>query len=705
MTFVYPLLLGGLLLAGLPVLLHFLVRRKPKTLLFPAYRFLIQKKRSNTRNLRLRHLLLLLLRVLLILVVCFALARPRLFHETLGLSREKPVALVLIFDTTPSMEYKVGDQTRLDLAKKRVLELLDRLPEDCHILILDAADPAGFGREDWLRSLDKARQRIQSLALRPESAPVTHALDEAYRRFEALDERTPRVACIFSDRTKASWDSTVSPKRDTDVQVLYFDVGVDEPIDLAITHAELGGGRPSFLEGEKIPLRALVQSSALKGDHVLVVQVGGQSIEQHCHPEPGKPQTLALEIDAPALGLKPGFHQAEVRFETEGDLLPGNDRRFVTFRVLPKPRVLVLADDLKRTAHFVRVLEALNYAVTHQKAVDEKIDLNPFDAIFLIGVAAPSEKLWSNIASAGRNVCIALPGDEVKRSAYNSESAQKIMPAKVTEKVVGPPREWNLGDADWGHPFLATYRRWLAGDVEYDFVTNPRTASRYWSVEPRSEKDVVVSYAGARHPAVVERAQAKNAAKVLLLTTPLDQQREAWNNYDEKLTSYYLALTMWCARHLCAEPESALLNYQFGQKMPTVTRTLAYPKYQLVSGDFSEELAFDNDRWTADRLPKAGNYAVTGTNPAEQTSETIHRFSINIAPEESDLKRVSIDDIEAVLGKNAVVPQDRRRSIVETLNWDEPVELFPWLMIALLFFLALENLLANRFYRKTEDAT
>src|SRR5947208_5208359 len=131
MTFVYPLLLGGLLLAGVPVLLHFLVRQKPKTLLFPAFRFLLQKRRSNTRNLRLRHLLLLLLRMALLALVCLALARPRLLHDSVGLSREKPVALVMIFDTSPSMEYKSNDQTRLDLAKRRGLELLDQLPEDC----------------------------------------------------------------------------------------------------------------------------------------------------------------------------------------------------------------------------------------------------------------------------------------------------------------------------------------------------------------------------------------------------------------------------------------------------------------------------------------------------------------------------------------------------------------------------------------------
>jgi hypothetical protein len=36
-------------------------------------------------------------------------------------------------------------------------------------------------------------------------------------------------------------------------------------------------------------------------------------------------------------------------------------------------------------------------------------------------------------------------------------------------------------------------------------------------------------------------------------------------------------------------------------------------------------------------------------------------------------------------------------------HWNEPLELFPYLMVLLLFVLALENLLANKFYRR-EDA-
>ena len=62
MTFVFPILLGGLALAGIPVLLHLIVRQKPKRLPFPAFRFLVQQRRSNLRKLRLRQLLLLALR-------------------------------------------------------------------------------------------------------------------------------------------------------------------------------------------------------------------------------------------------------------------------------------------------------------------------------------------------------------------------------------------------------------------------------------------------------------------------------------------------------------------------------------------------------------------------------------------------------------------------------------------------------------------
>lgn len=71
-----PQLLYFLALAAIPVLLHFLLRAKPKKLLFPALRLIQTKRRANRRRMRLRHLLLLLLRIAVIVLLVLALVRP-----------------------------------------------------------------------------------------------------------------------------------------------------------------------------------------------------------------------------------------------------------------------------------------------------------------------------------------------------------------------------------------------------------------------------------------------------------------------------------------------------------------------------------------------------------------------------------------------------------------------------------------------------
>src|SRR5437870_4333060 len=143
MYVIFPILFGGLVLAAIPVLLHLIMRQKPRILPFPAFRFLLQRHRTNQRKLRLRHLLLLALRIILIAAVCLALARPKLFDVGFALQSDRPVAAIFIFDTSPSMEYKTTDgATRLADAQKRGLELLDELPEGSRIAILDTAELA-----------------------------------------------------------------------------------------------------------------------------------------------------------------------------------------------------------------------------------------------------------------------------------------------------------------------------------------------------------------------------------------------------------------------------------------------------------------------------------------------------------------------------------------------------------------------------------
>ncbi len=49
-----------------------------------------------------------------------------------------PTALGLVFDTSLSMEYKDKDKTRLDEAKERAKEIIDKIPDSSLVFVVDS---------------------------------------------------------------------------------------------------------------------------------------------------------------------------------------------------------------------------------------------------------------------------------------------------------------------------------------------------------------------------------------------------------------------------------------------------------------------------------------------------------------------------------------------------------------------------------------
>lgn len=85
MTLINSSLLLGLMLSAIPVVLHLIMRARPKLIEFPALRLLQVRRPANSRRMRVRQLLLLALRVLLIACLVLAFARPSLPAADYGL--------------------------------------------------------------------------------------------------------------------------------------------------------------------------------------------------------------------------------------------------------------------------------------------------------------------------------------------------------------------------------------------------------------------------------------------------------------------------------------------------------------------------------------------------------------------------------------------------------------------------------------------
>jgi len=113
-SFANPALLLGALAAVLPVVIHLLSRRRVRRLPFSDLRFLREVQTRQSRSLGIRRWLLLLLRVLALLCIALAVARPH--WGGLAPSGGGGRSVLFVLDASASMATQQGDRTRFAAA-------------------------------------------------------------------------------------------------------------------------------------------------------------------------------------------------------------------------------------------------------------------------------------------------------------------------------------------------------------------------------------------------------------------------------------------------------------------------------------------------------------------------------------------------------------------------------------------------------------
>jgi hypothetical protein len=731
MSFIHGYILGGLVLAGLPVLLHLIMRQKPRRLPFPAFRFLKQRHRINQRKLRLQHLLLLLLRVLVIASLCLALARPRVFSHRLSLGAGRPVSAVLVFDTSPSMEYAVAGQTRLDDAKQRARDLLEDMAAGSDVAVFETGDDT----DESLQPLSQAFGRVESLRVRPANGPLNRTLERGLRLLaeaEQGEDAKPRVLYVFSDRTRACWEPSEVRKLAVPegVQAVFVDVGVDNPRDLAIDKVEVDP--PVAAPGERVQIRVTVRGTGADHENELSCQIdndpdpdrlperrpvqlaGGQTsdvitFERNAPPgEPNRPDTP---------------YQVTVRLATR-DALPFNNSRYATFLVRGKHKVLtVVGADTKGERPWAAWEDAIvrkhfRPEVRTLEEVEKKGGklLNDYAVVCLFQVAEVPEGVWKALAQfvKGGGGLVLVPGGLEAlphRRGFNQQAlAHGLLPARLV-KVEAPPEgkyaRWEKFKGD--HPISAYFAKLLTtADVDFGHDELWPFARRFWRVDPVDKESLVVARYADRgnSPALVERPLGKG--HVVQFTTPLDAGKDtppeepAWHNY-WKDTSFGVVLVDRVLLYLAGESTRPQMNYPCGQVPVASLPAPPLPPYALEGPLLSaSEKALNVPPEGSARLPVPqalvpGNFTVQDGN-----GSIVAGFSVNVRAEESDLTRVPAEEIESAVGQGSVVQVGRGLSLGEALQGKRPppVELLPYLMGLLLLVLTVEGVLANKFYRK-----
>ena len=500
MTFITVAFLSGIALIAVPVVLHLIMRRQPRLLEFPALRFLQVKAQSNRRQLRLRHLLLLLLRCAVIALLALALARPSLRGDS-DSGQSGPVATALVFDTSPRMEYMQQNITRLQAAQEMALWLSPQLPPESELAVVSSLNPTAA----FAVSRSAARQQIERLRTSPIVQPLPELIDQTLQLI--VESNLPRKEIyVFTDLSQGAWtaDTTeyLAARLDEhqNVVICLIDVGVESARNVGLGDLELSG--QIINTGQVLRLTAPLLATMPEGerDVELWLDNDGSAAEKRGQQTISWSNDQSPRFEFQLNALDVGTHQGEMRMVGE-DSLPFDDRRFFTVEVRDAPQVLLAMGPDAEPLYLQMALEVAGFdcetTITDRLAEQS---LNDFAAVFLADPPQLTETTWQDLdeyVRQGGGLAILL-GRNAQRTAMDADAAQRLLPGKLLRRGHDAGR---LAPSTLQHPLLAAFRP-FAGEIPWGAFP----VETYWQFDALDgDVRTVITFANDKS-AVVEQA-------------------------------------------------------------------------------------------------------------------------------------------------------------------------------------------------------
>lgn len=716
MDFLHPGLLAGGFLAGLPVVLHLVMRQRPQRLELPTLRFIKARQATNRRTLRLRQLILLALRMMAIAALAFALARPstKLFGW-LG-DHEGPITAVLVFDTSPRMAYVSEQKSRLAAAQAFAAELLQKLPEKSEIGVIETSGGAPVYEADTTI----ARQRIENLKLGGRGMPLSASCESAAQLLaEAKHER--RELYVFTDLSVGAWSGSRAGewmRRAVDAgvsRVQIVDVGAAEPQNYALGNIALSdqtiiGKRPlnvtCGVSGVGPATKRLVR--------LLLVDPQTQRLVERGRQEVDVPTDGVSEANFSLGALDLGVHQGEVRID-DADNLPEDNVRYFTVEARPPERLLVVAPSPpeRRAEYFIEAVAGRELRINGIAPYEVKTigfdalhreELDAFGAVVMLDPSAPPDAVWQQLESyvRGGGGLLTFLGPAANPQAMNADLPQQLLAGKLGTVGRDPAGNLNLNlDADQ-HPSLIDFRPVKNAVPWEDFPVYA-----YWRIEPSADATLVVPL-NNQQPLILEKSLGRGRA--FTVATPVSETvdtREAdrWNLLPMLTQSQpwpYVVLMNCLTSYLVGRDEA--LNYLAQEAATVRLDPLKRFETYLVTRRGGDEpplrLSADLKRnlLTVPITDRPGNYLAQAGGSEDGVTRG---FSVNLPGESESLRRLGGEQQKLLF---EAAPHDVVRRYAELKREANPDsggrELFPLLISLVAIVLGLEHVLSNRFYRK-----
>lgn len=620
MTFLNPAVLFGLFAASLPVLIHLFNLRKVRTVEFSTLQFLKELQRQKIRKIKIKQWILLALRVLGIILLVMAFARPTLQGTTLaGAGSAAKTTAVILFDDSFSMEALSSTGSAFNRAKSFASEIISNLNEgDQSVLI-----PFSLRKDETpFSTVSPAEMQKRITALTP--SVISGTLHEAVLRAAGIlasSDNFNKEVYILSDLQKSRLAdgevvTDLSNGLNNRVKVYVLPLAEKQPLNISVDSLLL---RSRILQKNKtIYLSSFVTNhSSSQSTAVVSLFINGERVAQNSITlAPGATGEAGLESVLKSSGPQ------EIYASVEDDDLQEDNKRFLGFLVPDQLKIGMFSDDPSELTLADLALKAgdFNGTLKIDKRVSAQINsvnLNDYNVLFLCGSAINTERINTYIEQGGG--VFLFPSAKSTVASFNPVISSLGLGA-VTENRAGLKDGLQTEKPDFAHPlFYGLFHSGNKSELESPLV------SSYLRIDPAGAGRPIIQLQD-KSPFLTE--YKKGRGKVLLLSVPPTQ-------YSGNLPFKSLfALMLYRGALYLSTGEDKENTVTAGQPIllpvppgKQITVTLPDKKDEIVPAGDKKQITFSETRQNGIYRYSAGGsifaLAAVNTNPAESEFGTL----------------------------------------------------------------------------------
>lgn len=635
MTFLNPAILFGIFAAAIPILLHFLNLRKLKKIEFSTLAFLKELQKTKIRRIKLKQWLLLLLRILIIVFLVMAFARPTVKSFSVGNSSAAKTTAVIIIDNTFSMSVVSGNGSYLNQAKHAAKSLLGNFQQGDEVAILPISRSSAY-IPNTSTNFVQVKKSIGEIELSDISGTINNALINAAKLiFESKNYN--KEIYLLTDCQKSRLFNSESELSNfgkmfgDQTRIYLMDIGQKDVLNLGIESLTLNN--QIFEVGKTITLSAKIRNYSKQSvsDNLLSLFIKGKrSAQSNISLGSGEAREISFETNLSDTGL------VDMRAELEDDDIIQDNSRYVLINIPSNISIAAFnnrADDLR----FIRIALGIpnpkyNYKEFTLNQISS-LNLSRYNLILIGGSddLTPNDRLI-NYISRGGNV-IFFPGSQssllLLQNFCGSLGIPK--PTGLIGKMNSPEAISQFGKIDFQHPLLKD----LFQDEKKMQIQSPEILAYYRFPTAPNMKSIISLIDGS--PFLSEINVGKG--RVLFFNSPLVL---GWNDLPLKSVFAPLINKLFLYSSVKLKNEKDILA---GDEVEIDISHSVSPRIEVERPNLNHEY-LDTDSLlnknfiyyrSADEI---GNYRITSGNIL------VDYFSVNHDSRESATNKYSLPDFE-----------------------------------------------------------